>query len=205
MSEEHGNGKDRHQLKRHTRWSSPGPGRRGRLRTGWLVPPVRRSQGPRGLVARETAEALGAEALLLGRRSSEWFASRMLARDGADVRVSREWADRVKSIPKYVVASALEDPQWSNAAVLSGDAVKEISELKQKADGEILVYGSYQLVRLLIEQNLADELRLVVFPVVLGTGLRIFGETSDKKPLHLVSTRKIGDGLVFCTYEFVQG
>lgn len=156
-------------------------------------------------VARETAEALGAEALLLGRRSSEWFASRMLARDGADVRVSREWADRVKSIPKYVVSSALEDPQWSNAAVLSGDAVKEISELKQKADGEILVYGSYQLVRLLIEQNLADELRLVVFPVVLGTGLRIFGETSDKKPLHLVSTRKIGDGLVFCTYEFVQG
>ena len=72
-------------------------------------------------------------------------------------------------------------------------------------DGEILVYGSYQLVRTLIEQNLADELRLVVFPVVLGTGLRIFDETSDKKPLHLVNTRKIGDGLVFYTYEFVQG
>jgi dihydrofolate reductase len=155
--------------------------------------------------ARETEELLGAEALLLGRRSSEWFASRMLSRDGADVRVSREWADRVKSIPKYVVSSTLEDPQWSNATVLNGDAVKEISELKRKVDGEILVYGSYQLVRILIEQNLADELRLVVFPVVLGTGLRIFHETSDKKPLHLVSTRKIGDGLVFYTYEFVQG
>jgi dihydrofolate reductase len=155
--------------------------------------------------ARETEELLGAEALLLGRRSSEWFASRMLSRDGADVRVSRKWADRMKSIPKYVVSSTLEDPQWSNATVLNGDAVKEISELKRKVDGEVLVYGSYQLVRILIEQNLADELRLVVFPVVLGTGLRIFDETSDKKPLHLVSTRKIGDGLVFYTYEFVQG
>src|SRR5262245_7685955 len=152
--------------------------------------------------AHETEELLGAEALLLGRRSSEWFASRMLSRDGADVRVSRKWADRMNSIPKYVVSSTLEDPQWGNATVLSGDAVKEISELKRKVDGEILIYGSYQLVRMLIEQNLADELRLVVFPVVLGTGLRIFGDTSDKKPLHLVNTRKIGDSLVFYTYEF---
>ena len=156
-------------------------------------------------VARETEEALGAEALLLGGRSSEWFASRMLSRAGADVRVSREWADRVKGIPKYVVSSTLEDPQWSNATVLNGDVVKEISELKRKVDGEILVYGSYQLVRTLIEQNLADELRLVVFPVVLGTGLRIFGETSHKKPLRLVNTQKIGDGLLYYTYEFVQG
>ena len=156
-------------------------------------------------VARETEEALGAEALLLGRRSSEWFASRMLTRDGADVRVSREWADRVKRIPKYVVSSTLEDPQWSNATVLNGDAVKEISELKRKVDGEILVYGSNQLVRTLIEQNLADELRLVVFPVVLGTGVRIFDETGDKKPLHLVDTRKMGEGLVYCTYEFARG
>jgi dihydrofolate reductase len=155
--------------------------------------------------ARETEEVLGAEALLLGRRSSEWFASRMLSRDGADVRVSRKWADRMNSIPKYVVSSALEDPQWRNATVLGGDAVKEISELKRKVDGEILVYGSYQLVRILIEQSLADELRLVVFPVVLGAGLRIFDETSDKKPLHLVNTQKMGHGLVFYTYEFVQG
>jgi dihydrofolate reductase len=154
--------------------------------------------------ARETEELLGAEALLLGRRSSEWFASRMLSRDGADVRVSREWADGMNSIPKYVVSSTFEDPLWSNATVLNGDAVKEISELKRKVDGEILVYGSYQLVRILIEQNLADELRLTVFPVVLGTGLRIFGETSSKKPLHLGNTRKIGDGLVFYTYEFAK-
>ena len=153
-------------------------------------------------VARETEEALGAAALLLGGRTSEWFAARMLSRDGADVRVSPEWANRVKSIPKYVVSSTLEDPQWSNATVLNGDVVKEISELKRKVDGEILVYGSYQLVRTLLEQDLVDELRLVVFPVVLGTGLRFFDENSDKKPLHLVNTRKIGDGLVFYTYEF---
>ena len=101
-----------------------------------------------------------------------------------------------------MVSSTLEGPQWSNATVLNGDVVKEISELKRKVDGEILVYGSYQLVRTLLEQDLVDELRLVVFPVVLGIGQRVFDETSDKKALNLVSTRKIGDGLVFYTYEF---
>ncbi len=150
-------------------------------------------------IANKTEETLGVEALLLGRRSFEWFESR---RPLQDVRVSREWGDRMNSLPKYVVSSTLEHPQWSNTTVLNGDAVKEISELKRNVDGEILVYGSYQLVRTLIEQNLADELRLVVFPVVLGTGLRIFDETSDKKPLHLVDTQKIGDGLLFYTYEF---
>jgi len=154
---------------------------------------------------RETEEALGVEALLLGGRSSEWFASRMVSGVGAAVRVSPEWADRINSLPKYVVSSTLKAPQWSNVTIVSGDAVKEISKLKRKVDGDILVYGSYQLVRTLIEQNLADELRIVVFPVVLGTGLRLFDETSDKKPLHLVNTRKIGDSLVFYTYEFVQG
>ncbi|MFE3228184.1 dihydrofolate reductase family protein [Nocardia sp. NPDC059228] len=153
--------------------------------------------------ANETEELLGAQALLLGRRSGEWFESRM--RDGAEVRVSREWADRMNSIPKYVVSSTLEHSQWCNTTVLNSAAVKEISELRRTVDGEILVYGSYQLVRTLIAQNLADELRLVVFPVVLGTGLRLFDETSDKKPLHLVDTRKIGDGLMLNTYEFVQG
>ena len=178
-------------------------GEEGFERGGWFHQFVG-SKDLEDWVARETEEALGAEALLMGGRTSEWFASRM-ALAGADIRVGPEWAGRVKSMPKYIVSSTLEDPQWSNATVLNGDAVKEISGLKRKVDGEILVYGSYQLVRILIEQNLADELRLVVFPVVLGTGLRIFDETSDKKPLHLVNTRKIGDGLVFYTYEFVQG
>ncbi|MQY30570.1 dihydrofolate reductase family protein [Nocardia aurantia] len=153
-------------------------------------------------VARETAEVLGAEALLLGARSSEWFASRML---GADVRVSPEWADRVRSLPKYVVSSTLEDPRWSNATILEGDVAKEVSELKRTVDGDILVYGSYRLVRVLLEQRLADELRLMIFPVVVGSGRRIFDETGDQQPLHLVDMRKVGDGLMFCAYELVGG
>ncbi|WP_405136129.1 dihydrofolate reductase family protein [Nocardia sp. NBC_01388] len=151
--------------------------------------------------ANETEEALGAEALLLGRRSFEWFASRA---PEMEARVGREWAARMNSLPKYVVSSTLEQPQWNNTTVLNGDAVKEISELKRTLDGEILVYGSYRLARTLIEHNLADELRLVVFPVVLGTGLRLFDETGDRKPLRLVDTRRIGDGLVSYAYEFVQ-
>ena len=109
----------------------------------------------------ETGEALGAEALLLGRRSDEWFASRWSSRSG-------EWADKLNSMPKYVVSSDLEHPRWSNATVLKGDVAAGVSKLKQEIDGEILVYASYQLVRTLIEHDLADELRLVVFPVVLG-------------------------------------
>jgi dihydrofolate reductase len=144
----------------------------------------------------ETEEALGA-ALLLGRRSDAWFAARWPSRDG-------EWADKLNGLPKYVVSSTLERPRWSNATVLGGDVVKELSELRQKADGEILVYASGRLVRTLIEQNLADELRLVVFPVVLGTGARLFDEISDRKPMRLIDTRKLGDGLVFYAYEFVR-
>jgi dihydrofolate reductase len=117
-------------------------------------------------------------------------------------RVSRQWADRMNGLPKYVVSSTLDRPRWSNTTVLDRDAVEEISALKRSRDGTILVYGSYQLVRTLMARNLADELRLVVFPVVLGAGLRLFDETTEKKPLHLVDTRKIGDGLVRHTYEF---
>jgi dihydrofolate reductase len=145
----------------------------------------------------ETGEALGAEALLLGRRSDEWFASRWSSRSG-------EWADKLNSMPKYVVSSTLEHPRWSNATVLKGDVVAEVSKLKQELDGEILVYASYQLVHTLMEHDLADELRLVVFPVMLGAGEHLFGETSDKKPLRLLDTRTIGDGLAFLTYELVR-
>jgi len=152
--------------------------------------------------ANETEEALGAEALLLGGRSFEWFASRT---PFMDVRVGGKWAARMNSIPKYVVSSTLNHRQWSNTTVLKGDAVTGIAELKRNVGGEILVYGSYQLVRTLIEQKLADELRLVTFPVVLGAGLRLFDQNSGKTPLRLVNTRKIGDSLVSCAYEFVQG
>jgi dihydrofolate reductase len=145
----------------------------------------------------ETDETLGAEALLLGRRSDEWFATRWATRSG-------EWADKLNSMPKYVVSSTLEDPVWNNATVLKGDVVDEVSKLKQELDGEILVYASFQLARALTEHDLVDELRLVVFPVVLGDGERLFGETNDKKPLRLLSARTIGDGLAFLAYEIVR-
>ncbi|MEY9966975.1 dihydrofolate reductase [Streptacidiphilus sp. MAP12-16] len=142
-------------------------------------------------------EAMGTEALLLGRRSDEWFAERWQSRSG-------EWADRLNSLPKYVVSSNLEQPRWSNSTPLTGDVVNEVSKLKQELDGDIVVYASYQLGRTLIEHDLVDELRLVVFPVVLGAGERLFGETSDKKPLRLVHARTIGDGLAFLTYQPVR-
>ncbi len=141
-------------------------------------------------------EALGTEALLLGRRSEEWFAARWASRAG-------EWADRLNSLPKYVVSSTLQAPKWTNSTVLRGDVADEVAKLKQELTGDIVVYASYQLERALIEHDLADELRLVVFPVVLGAGERLFGQTSDKKPMRLVDTRTIGDGLAFLTYTFV--
>ena len=145
----------------------------------------------------ETDEALRAEALLLGRRSEEWFATRWASRTG-------EWADRLNSMPKYVVSSTLTEPRWGNSTVLKGDVVDEVSKLRQEIAGEILVYASYQLERALIEHDLVDELRLVVFPVVLGAGERLFGPTGDKKPMRLVSAQTIGDGLAFLTYQPVR-
>jgi dihydrofolate reductase len=142
-------------------------------------------------------EALGAEALLLGRRSDEYFGSRWNSRSGA-------LADRLNSLPKYVVSSTLQHPVWNNSTVLKGDVVTEVSKLKQQIDGEIVVPASYQLGRTLIEHDLVDELRLMVFPVVLGAGERLFGQTSDKIPMRLLSTQTVGDGLVFLTYKLVR-
>jgi dihydrofolate reductase len=110
----------------------------------------------------------------------------------------------LNSLPKYVVSSTLQEPKWSNSTVLNGDVVSEVAKLKQELDGDIVVYASYQLGRTLIEHDLVDELRLFVYPVVLGGGQRLFGETSDKKPLRLVDTKTVGDGLVFLTYTFVR-
>jgi dihydrofolate reductase len=145
----------------------------------------------------EYGEALGTAALLLGRRSDEWFGARWASRPG-------EWADRLNSLPKYVVSSILEDPRWTNVTVLKGNVVDEVTRLKQELDGDIVVYASYQLGHTLIEHDLVDELRLFVFPVVLGAGTRLFGETSDKKPIRLVDSRTVGDGLAFLTYEIVR-
>jgi dihydrofolate reductase len=140
-------------------------------------------------------EALRAEAWLLGRRSYEFFGARWRPRSG-------ELADRLNSMPKYVVSSTLEEPDWNNSTILKGDVVTEVRKLKQEIDGEIVVPASYQLGRTLIDHDLADELRLVIFPVVLGAGERFFGQTSGKKPLRLVGTKTIGDGLAFLTYQF---
>ena len=142
----------------------------------------------------ELAEAQGAEALLLGRRSDEYFAMRSSSQSG-------EWVDRLNSLPKYVVSSTLEDPKWTNATVLKGEVISEVSKLKQQREGEIVVYASRPLVRALMEHDLVDELRLTVFPVALGAGERLFGETSDKRPLRLIATKTIGNGLAHLTYE----
>jgi dihydrofolate reductase len=142
-------------------------------------------------------EALGTEALLLGRRSYRWLAARWPSRTGA-------LADRLNSLPKYVVSSTLEDPDWNNSTVLKGDVVTEVSKLKQELTGEIQVPASFQLTRTLLEHNLVDELRLKIFPVVLGAGKRLFGETSDKKPMRLINARILGDDIVFLTYEPVR-
>jgi dihydrofolate reductase len=139
-------------------------------------------------------EALGAQALLLGRRSDEWFASRWLSR-------TDEWANRLNSLPKYVVSATKDEVQWGEGKVLHGDVAEEVSKLRQEVDGDIVVYASYQVGRVLMEHDLVDELRLTVFPVVLGAGERLFGETSDLRPLRLTGTRTVGKGLTYLTYE----
>jgi dihydrofolate reductase len=170
-------------------------GKEGYERGGWFV-----QSGGKDLerwAQIETEEAMHADALLLGRRSDEWFGSRWAARPGA-------WADRLRGLPKYVVSATLKDPAWQNTTVLNEEVIAEVSKLKQELDGEILIYASYQLGQALIEHDLVDEFRLFVFPVVVGAGKRLFGETSDQKPLRLAAARTVGDGLVLLTYERVR-
>jgi dihydrofolate reductase len=139
-------------------------------------------------------EALDSEALLLGRVTYEGFAAAWPSRDG-------EFADKFNDMPKYVVSSTLEDPEWNNSTVLTGDVTEEVSKLKQAQDGDIVVHGSAQLVQTLLERDLVDELRLMVFPVVLGRGKRLFGDTSDKKGLRLADSKTVGDGVAILIYE----
>ncbi len=142
-------------------------------------------------------EALGAEAFLLGRRSYEWFAARWPSRSG-------ELADRLNGLPKYVVSSTLEHPDWNNSTVLKGDVLDEVSRLRHELKGDVVVPASFQLVRTLMEHDLVDELRLKIFPVVLGAGERLFGETSDKKAMRVVDTQTVEGDVVFLTYEVVR-
>jgi len=170
-------------------------GSEGFSRGGWFTQSGRQDLEEWGKV--EHAEALGTAALLLGRRSDEWFAARWASRPG-------EWADRLNGLPKYVVSATLQDPRWTNATVLAGNVVDEVSRLKQEIDGDIVVYASYGLGRTLIEHDLVDELRLFVFPVVVGDGERLFGKTGGPKPFRLAGSRTVGNGLVFLTYEIVR-
>jgi dihydrofolate reductase len=139
-------------------------------------------------------ETMNADALLLGRVTYEGFAEAWPEREG-------EFADKFNNMPKYVVTTTLEDPDWNNTTVLNGDLADDVARVKSEVDGEIHVHGSGQLAQALIENDLVDELHLMVFPVVLGTGKRFFGETSEKKSLKLTDHQIVGDGVAILVYE----
>jgi dihydrofolate reductase len=138
-------------------------------------------------------ETLSSEALLLGRVTYEGFAAAWPSREG-------EFADKFNTMPKYVVSSTLEEPEWNNSTVLKGDVADEAAKLRDEHDGDIVVHGSARLVQALLERDLVDELRLMVFPVVLGSGKRLFGGLSDQKRLRLVDSKVVGDGVAILIY-----
>jgi dihydrofolate reductase len=158
--------------------------------SGWTFEISRGDEGDRF----KLDETLSSDALLLGRVTYEGFAEAWPSREG-------EFADKFNTMPKYVVSSTLKEPEWSNSTVLEGDLADGVARLKQEHEGDIVVHGSARLAQALLEQDLVDELRLMVFPVVLGTGKRLFAETSDKKPLRLVDSKVVGDGVAILTYE----
>ena len=170
-------------------------GEEGFDRGGWFLRISDRDRA--GWAGAGLEEALGSEAMLLGRRTEEYLATRWPSRTG-------EWADRLNSMPKYVVSATLEEPKWTNSTVLKGDVVDAVSKLKQELTGEIVVAGSIQLAHTLMEHDLADELRLIIYPVVLGAGERLFGEASGRKPMRLGHAQTIGDSLALLTYERVR-
>jgi dihydrofolate reductase len=139
-------------------------------------------------------ETLSSDALLLGRVTYEGFAAAWPSREG-------EFAEKFNTMPKYVVSSTMSDPEWTNTTVLSGDVPDEIAKLRDELDGDIVVHGSASLVQTLIEHDLVDELRLMVFPVVLGSGKRLFADTSDTRPLRLVDSKVVGDGVAILIYQ----
>jgi dihydrofolate reductase len=156
---------------------------------GWTFEISRGDEGDRF----KLDEAMSSEALLLGRATYEGFAEAWPSREG-------EFADKFNTMPKYVVSSTLDEQEWNNSTVLKGDLAEEVAKLRREHDGDIVVHGSAQLVQTLLERDLIDELRLMVFPVVLGEGKRLFGETSDKKRLRLVDTKVVGDGVVILVF-----
>ena len=142
----------------------------------------------------ETRES---EALLLGRKTYEGFAAAWPSREG-------EFADKLNRMPKYVVSSTLGTPEWSNTTVLRGDLAEDVGRLRERPGGPIVVHGSPTLVQGLLEHDLLDELRLMVYPVALGKGKRLFGSTTTKKPLRLRSSKLVGDGVQILVYDVVH-
>jgi dihydrofolate reductase len=167
-------------------------GDEGFKRGGWVGRVTDRPEAGKVLVE----ETLSADAELYGRRTYEFLASRWPSREGA-------LAERLNAMPKYVISSSLEDPEWSNTTVLKGEAVEQVSKLKEEVDGEILVPASIMLVRTLLDHDLIDELRLMVYPVVLGAGERLFGETTDRKAMRLVESRILDGELTYLRYQKV--
>jgi dihydrofolate reductase len=157
---------------------------------GWSFEISRGDEGDRF----KLDETMASDALLLGRVTYDGFAKAWPTREG-------EFADKFNSMPKYVVSSTLKDPEWTNTTVLEGDLADEVAKLKEQHDGDVVVHGSMQLVEALLENDLVDELRLMVFPVVLGSGKRLFGETTAKKPLKLRDSKVVGDGVAILVYE----
>jgi len=139
-------------------------------------------------------EAMEADALLLGRKTYESFAGAWPEREG-------EFADKFNEMPKYLVSSTITDPDWNNTTRLEGDVAEAVKKLRDEVDGIIQVPGSKQLVDELMENDLVDQVNLMIFPVVLGTGFRVFGEYSDRKVMRLVDSTTVGDGIVVLIYE----
>jgi dihydrofolate reductase len=171
----------------------PGGGE-GFKHAGWTFKIDRGKEGDKF----KLAETLNSEALLLGRVTYEGFAA-------AWPSVKNEFADKLNSMPKYVVSSTLEKAEWNNSTVLREGVVEEVSRLRKVLDGDIVVHGSAQLVQTLIEHDLVDELRLMVFPVILGSGKRLFGDTSDKKRLRLAESKTVGDGITILIFRSAAG
>jgi dihydrofolate reductase len=157
---------------------------------GWTFEIERGEEGERF----KLEETLDSAALLLGRRTYEGFAAAWPSMEG-------EFADKFNTMPKYVVSSTLGEPEWTNSTVLGGNLVDEVGKLKDAVEGNIVVHGSARLVQALVEHDLVDEMRLMVFPVVLGSGKRLFGDMPDKKRLRLASSKTVGDGIAILTYE----
>jgi dihydrofolate reductase len=157
---------------------------------GWSFEIKRGDEGD----AFKLEELRATDALLLGRVTYEGFAAAWPSREG-------EFADKFNSMPKYVVSSTLREPAWNNTTVLGPDLSAEVTKVRDEHEGDVVIHGSPQLVQALVEHDLVDELRLMVYPVVLGAGKRLFGETSDKKSLRLVDSKIVGDGVAILVYQ----